>query len=538
MNGSRPSPRADAALALAAVLLLWAATPPAWFVGAEFLVVPGWMATYALFTRTTRPLLWGHAVGAAHILCFSFSLRHVLLPGWVAIGIVGGCYTLLAAWFVRLRGARNGPWAWALAVAAIQWLRAHMPEMHYPHGQPCHALWEWPVLLAPVRWGGEVLLNGLVGWVSAAAVDTFRGWQTGTTPFGRARFRLAGGLAAWLLLALGARAAAAGVTDADAAPAAPVRMAAVEPGYHPARLTSAREYAEVYRSRLLDPTRELLARPEPPALVLWPESTHPGHVASAPAGEPRWEGRGWPLPELPGDTRLLVGAMVVRADGTETPAAVLLGPGGTVHGHHEKRVLVPAGEYVPFLFLLPEAAAQAVRDTVRAWMGAVPDNVFGRPQPLLVARTDAGAEVPFGAMLCFDNAFGWVGREAVADGARFLAVLSNEAWYEGGAELEQLLAMTVVRALETDTPLVRCTMDGLTAHVARDGRVVGLLPKVPAPSPGPRVLEVAVQPGPGRLPAGASLVRGHEVLLALGWLCVLWSSRRLSGTRTLDAGGS
>jgi apolipoprotein N-acyltransferase len=157
-------------------------------------------------------------------------------------------------------------------------------------------------------------------------------------------------------------------------------------------------------------------------------------------------------------------------------------------------------------------------------MGAVPDNVFGSRRPLLVAR--GRTEVPFGAMLCFDNAFGWVGREAVADGARFLAVLSNEAWYEGGAELEQLLAMTVIRALETDTPVVRCTMDGLTAHVGRDGRVLGVLPKSTAPSPGPRVLEVELEPGRGRLPAGAFLVRWCEVLLAVGWGLALWRHGR------------
>lgn len=515
MSTVRPSATADAGLALAAVAMLWASTPPAWFAGAEFLVFGGWMAAYALLRRTAHPLRWGYFVGAAQILCFSFSLRHVLLPGWVAIGIVGGCYVLLAALLLRLRGMRHGPWTWALAVAGAQWLRSNMPEMHYPHGQPCHALWEWPLLLAPVRWGGEVLLNGFIGWIAAAAVDAWRGWRVGEPGFPAASRRLVAAIAAWLLLALAAQ-AAAGLAPGEGHPETVVRVAAVEPGYHPARLGSARGYAEAYRTRLLEPTQALLAQTDPPALVVWPESAHPGEVRLSGEGADRWEGRGWPLPELPGATRLLFGAMAEYPDGRETPAAVLLAAGGTLVGHHEKRMLVPAGEYVPFLSVLPAAAAQAIRDTVQAWMGAVPDNVFGVRRPLLVAG--AGAEVPFGAMLCFDNAFGWVGREAVADGARFLAVLSNEAWYEGGAELEQLLAMTVIRALETDTPVVRCTMDGLTAHVARDGRVLGILPKQTAPSPGPRVLEAALEPGPGRLPDGAFLVRWCDILLGLGWV--------------------
>lgn len=544
MTAARPSTRSDAGLALAAVAMLWASTPPAWFAGAEFLVFGGWMAAYALLTRTAHPLRWGYAVGAAQILCFSFSLRHVLLPGWVAIGIVGGCYVLLAALLLRLRGTSHGPWTWALAVAGAQWLRSNMPEMHYPHGQPCHALWEWPLLLAPVRWGGEVLLNGCIGWIAAGAVDAWRGWRVGEPGFPTAWRRLLAAAAGWLLLALAAQGAAARFAPGEPLPVPVLRVAAVEPGYHPARLGSARAHAEAYRSRLLEPTRALLARPNPPDLVLWPESAHPGEVRLGAGGADRWEGRGWPLPELPGATRLLLGALAVHPDGRETPAAVLLGAGGLLHGHHEKRMLVPAGEYVPFLSVLPAPAAQAIRDTVQAWMGAVPDNVFGSRRPLLVAR--GGTEVPFGAMLCFDNAFGWVGREAVASGARFLAVLSNEAWYEGGAELEQLLAMTVIRALETETPVVRCTMDGLTTHVARDGRVLDLLPKAPAPSPSPRVLEVALEGGRGRLPEGAFLVRWCEVLLGLGWLAALWRHLRAPAragapaeiSRTLDGRGS
>ncbi|MFZ9448482.1 MAG: hypothetical protein ACO3CC_09985, partial [Alphaproteobacteria bacterium] len=109
MSTVRTSAAADAGLALAAVAMLWASTPPAWFAGAEFLVFGGWMAAYALLTRTAHPLRWGYVVGAAQILCCSFSLRHVLLPGWVAIGIVGGCYVLLAALLLRLRGMRHGP---------------------------------------------------------------------------------------------------------------------------------------------------------------------------------------------------------------------------------------------------------------------------------------------------------------------------------------------------------------------------------------------------------------------------------------------
>jgi apolipoprotein N-acyltransferase len=78
-------------------------------------------------------------------------------------------------------------------------------------------------------------------------------------------------------------------------------------------------------------------------------------------------------------------------------------------------------------------------------------------------------------MVCYDNAFPGVIEQHVAAGASFLVVVSNEAWYQGGAELDQMVAMTVCRALECRVPIVRCTVDGASVVVGRDGRVTAAL---------------------------------------------------------------
>jgi len=136
--------------------------------------------------------------------------------------------------------------------------------------------------------------------------------------------------------------------------------------------------------------------------------------------------------------------------------------------------------------------------------------------------------VSFGALLCYDNAFPEPARAQVERGARWLAVLSNESWYEGGGELTQLAAMTVLRALETGTPIVRCTMDGWTLWVDGRGRLRDVLPLAPAPQPRARVLLVDVPLGPGTLPPGALLraAFGPAAGAGLGGLLLLAAWRR------------
>ena len=67
-------------------------------------------------------------------------------------------------------------------------------------------------------------------------------------------------------------------------------------------------------------------------------------------------------------------------------------------------------------------------------------------------------------------------------------------------EMEQMVAMTVFRALETGTPLLRCTVDGVSLAVDRRGRVVErLVDRDRGTPPQPRILDVTLDAGPGRL---------------------------------------
>lgn len=521
-------------------LLLWASTPPALLPGGGLLVLPAWMLCYALATAAPRrPLRQFYLLGVAHMLLFSWSLHHVLWLGWLLIGLVGGGYYALLAWSTRKLLPLSGPLAFGLSLAAVHWLRANMPEIYYPHGQPVHALWQQPWLCGPVGFGGEALGNLLLGALAAALVDLWRSWRLAALPWRGARGRAAAVAGLWLLLAVLPPPAAAAAAPAQ------VDVAAIESGMHPldpyhglTRGEAIRRFDELLRQRLVQPTLELAGprAASPPDLVLWPESSIPVEALD-PAAPARFQAylRGVGLRLAPG-VRLCLGAAVNRqGEERDTPAALLFDAGARFLAHQEKLALVPAGETPPFLSLLPESWAAAVRSYVKAMMGSLPDSAPGQPMPPL--RTAAG--VSFGTLMCYDNAFPELAAAQVAAGARLLCVLSNEAWYRGGGELQQLVAMSVMRALETRTPLVRCTTDGWSVVVGADGRIAASLPPSPAPAAAARALRFSVACGPGALPPLAWLrplfAAAAAGALGLGILHSLWRWARLPAVRAKPA---
>ncbi|MGE3351984.1 MAG: apolipoprotein N-acyltransferase [Planctomycetota bacterium] len=513
---------------------LWLATPPVPSAGLALLVVPGLAVQFALATQERRPLLACWLLGALHVGAFSWSLRHVTLVGWLLIALLGGCYHAAFAAAVRTcwrPGRALVPvLAAAVATAGTAWLRAEMPGIAYPHGQPCHGLYEWPWALGAVALGGEPLANGLLGALGAALVLVWRGWRLGAPPLRAALATAAGAV----VLLVGA--SVLGLPGPRSASAPTVAVAAVEPGFHPIdafqdaqdRGALQRRWQDLIRARLLAPTQRIAgaAADAPPDLVLWPESSVPYMAVTDRAGDLRFPGLRGAI-TLADRVRLCVGGEWLRDrdTGAVTPIAALLGPTGDLLDHHEKQRLVPAGEFLPLVGWLPQAFADWLRKLAQTTVG-IPNAVPGRARPPLRLAPGTGGEAegaPFAAMVCYDNAFPSVVAGAVAAGARFVAVLSNEAWYRGGGELDQLAAITVLRAVATATPIVRCTTDGRTMAVDRDGRVLAALPAAPTPTPEPRVLRVDLPLGDGRLPpmAWAHPWLGWGAAIAVLLACLL-----------------
>ncbi|MGC6488664.1 MAG: apolipoprotein N-acyltransferase [Planctomycetota bacterium] len=511
-------------------LLLGWATPPAAAPGAEWLVLPALALWFAVASEGRRPGLHGYLFGCVHMAWFSWSVRHVMLPAYAAIVLVGGLYYLLAARCVRAapRGLRGA--CFGLAVAGSCWLRASMPEIHYPHGQPCHSFYEWPVLMRAVAVGGEPLANALLAWIAAAAVGVWRSWRVATPAWGAAKRRLLGAVAVAVAVVAAGNAVVFAALRAGAADAERVELLLVEPGYRPDAMLRLppvqwRAWTERFESeRLVDPTRAALSSSAPVDLVVWPESSVQGFVSARRVAEGRASIGLRGLPDT--SARLLLGANL-RRDDRSTPAAFLVDlPRGEVRGYHAKQELVPGGEFLPLLGALPAGWSEWLGEQFRAALGALPDAAPGALRPPL----ETAGGVPFGALICYDNAFPGPAARQVARGARFLVVISNEAWYRGGAELQQLVAMSVVRACEGAVPIARATMDGWTVWIDAAGRLQrGLELDHDTVEGRARTLRVSVPLGAGKPPL-LGWLRGSSGaasgLLMVAGALLGWGARR------------
>jgi apolipoprotein N-acyltransferase len=164
---------------------------------------------------------------------------------------------------------------------------------------------------------------------------------------------------------------------------------------------------------------------------------------------------------------MLVGADAIErpASGRETyyNAAFVIDPQvGLQTAYYAKRKLVQFGEYVP---LRP----------IFGWIGKfvpVGDDDFtpGTDSAPLVVPMERGA-ASFGVLICYEDLFPALARSEVRSGADALAVVTNDAWYGEGAAAFQHAAHSVLRAVETRRPVLRCGNAGWSGWIDEFGTI-------------------------------------------------------------------
>lgn len=256
---------------------------------------------------------------------------------------------------------------------------------------------------------------------------------------------------------------------------------------------------------------------------------------------------------LPASTSFVAGAVHwLEREGQirRQNAAGAWGPDGERRGVAAKIELAPGSERLLGL----ENFAWA-RDLILSLADYVPDHVPAeRVEVLELPRTSAGADGAPGedegsasgggadwriaTTICFDNAFDHpylapVRRTAVD----FHLVLTNEAWFRDGLELDQMIAFSRLRAIQSGRSLLRCANSGVSALFGPDGvelerlRVDGRDREVAG------TLRCTV-PVPRDPSARTPYVRFERILLlllGLGWLPVGLLGERL-GRRRRAAG--
>ncbi|HEY2514067.1 MAG TPA: apolipoprotein N-acyltransferase [Polyangiaceae bacterium] len=189
-------------------------------------------------------------------------------------------------------------------------------------------------------------------------------------------------------------------------------------------------------------------------LTVWPEAAYPYVLPRASRAAPRGN-EGLPPRDVRGP--LLVGAVTKDGAGEQTNAALVVLPERVLGAEYDKLHLLWFGESVPLASELPW-----LRRAFARGVGMVP----GTGQvPLVVGDIRAAA------LICFEDTLPEAGREAAQVSPNLLVNLSNDAWFDGSAEPELHLRVSVLRAVEARRDLVRAVNFGPASWVDAAGRV-------------------------------------------------------------------
>ena len=251
-----------------------------------------------------------------------------------------------------------------------------------------------------------------------------------------------------------------------------IRVAAIQPN-----VAQVKKWPDEFEEQIMEAlsSQTELALLGNPDLVVWPETAFPGAVM----GDElvldfmgQWAG---------GDHYALVGSLEFGGPGAPggepgsggTPgrlynSSFLVDSGGRVLGRYRKRHLVPFGEYIPLEKLVPAigrlsplgfGCTEGTTGTVfriRLTSGGKDDST-GRP-------------AAFSAVICFEDAFPYLARDLVRNGAQFLVNQTNDAWFDGTCGAVQHMSHCVLRCVENRVPVVRAANTGVTCVIDSVGR--------------------------------------------------------------------
>jgi apolipoprotein N-acyltransferase len=197
-----------------------------------------------------------------------------------------------------------------------------------------------------------------------------------------------------------------------------------------------------------------------PEVVFWPEASTPFPAPGSPFME------AW-LEELVRETGVpVVMGNLVKVAGAEGEAAkfynavIAIDPERGIDPHFvAKRKLVPFGEevpaWLPFIDKLVPVEASFER---------------GTGHPVLPLRL-GGRSWRIGPLVCYEDLFPALTREATRAGVDLFLVVTNDAWYGEEGAAYQHMTHSVLRAVETRRPVVRAGNAGWSGWIDERGYV-------------------------------------------------------------------
>jgi apolipoprotein N-acyltransferase len=246
-----------------------------------------------------------------------------------------------------------------------------------------------------------------------------------------------------------------------------------------------------------------------PDLLVWPEAAVPSYA--------RWDTNIYPAITnlvrqhhvwlILGSDDLGVPAQRTRPHEYEYyNASFLVTPGGDFVTRYVKRHLVIFGEYIPLVHWFP----------FLKWFTPIEGGFT--PGTHVVSFALTNLDVKTSTLICFEDVFPPLAREAATDDTDFLVNLTNDGWFGEGAAQWQHAASGLFRAVENGLPLVRCCNTGLTCWIDAHGRLRQVFRDDRGTVYGPGFMSAEIPllaPGEKRAP---TFYHRHGDLF--GWVCV------------------
>jgi apolipoprotein N-acyltransferase len=411
------------------------------------------------------------------IIFFGISLHwflHVHLWAWAGVTCIEACFFALFAWLVCEARHFKSPltrilWT-AMSWTTVELLRTEMPIFGLGWNLLAFSQSENLPVLQFASWFGAYGLGFVIAGVNGCVYEILNSLQWIILSFGP-QFDERGGVRAllwnrskrvvgiigllllinlivFLLIWFGRMRLMA----APESPVQSVRVATVQ-GNIPQEIkwnTSVREKILEIHCKLTE-----LAQYEQPDLAIWPEASFPGYLNRDSLSTTVFDLA--KRLELP----LLVGSCHHESLDGVYNSAYLIDGHGDILGRYDKQYLVPFGEYVPikkiFGWLQPVADDLGISDFKHG------------DHPVIFKMPNEN--IKFSVLICFEDVFPNLARNAADLGAQWFAVMTNDAWFGPTAEGRQHLQASVFRAVENGVPIVRSANTGVSAFVSSKGFV-------------------------------------------------------------------
>ena len=218
------------------------------------------------------------------------------------------------------------------------------------------------------------------------------------------------------------------------------------------------KWSPLYQQGTVDIYRILSLRNAPigEGLIVWPETAMPFFFRHNRQFSPQVRS----VAKLASDW-LLFGSPSYQKDGEQIRymnSAFLISPDGGVVQKYDKVHLVPYGEYVPLRAFFP-------------FLGRLVEGADDFRRGEHITPLPLGKHA-LGVLICYEGIFPRISRDYKRKGAGLLVNITNDAWFGMTSAPYQHLSMTVFRAVENRTFLLRSANTGISAIISPTGRIV------------------------------------------------------------------